>query len=177
MPRPAYERGITRRPLADVPAGMRGVERTLRVPPDAVDAVAALVRTWEVKRRAGFDVPSAPPTPDEEGVLTKGLLGIRFREPVRVIWADGGGLGYETRRGHPLYGEESFSVTAEGEFSVRSISRPASAFWWLVSPALRVLQRAALSRYFAVVEAEAMANTSSIPPRPAREGVRPGEPK
>lgn len=155
MPFPAYERGITRHPLVDVPQGLRGVERSVRIPAESADAVAALVSSWEFKRRAGFEVPSSVPEPGVEGVLVKRLLGIPFREPVRVVWADERGFGYETRAGHPLYGEESFMLGADGRFVVRSVSRPSTLFWRMTAPALRVLQRSALTRYLAIARAEA----------------------
>ena len=161
MPRPEYARGITRAALRAVPAGMRAVERRQRVPAEAVPEVAALVSSWELKRRAGFEVPDLAPSPGADGVLATRVLGIRFREPVRVIWADGRGFGYETRRGHPLYGEESFSISEDGEFVVRSVSQPASMFWRLASPLLRVLQQRALSRYLSVVHDEAQRGARS----------------
>jgi uncharacterized protein (UPF0548 family) len=154
MSHPAYERGMTRHPLSHVPAGLRGAETSISVPPAARDAVAALVSSWEFKRRAGFETPADAPTPDAEGVLATRLLGIRFAEPVRVVWADGSGFGYETRPGHPLYGEESFVLDDRGVFTARSVSRPAGWFWRLGTPALRTLQRSVFRRYIRIVRAE-----------------------
>lgn len=158
MPLPAYERGMTRRPLDAVPAGLRGAEYSTVVDADSVAAVAALVRTWEFKRRAGFDVPTGEPTADREGELTKRVLGIRFSEPIRVVWADEHGFGYETRLGHPIYGEESFQIDEYGVFTARSVSRPSTAFWRLMSPALRFLQRRTHAQYVRIVQAEAAAS-------------------
>lgn len=151
MPRP-YPRGVTRAPLTSVPAGMRVMERSVVVPPAARDAVAELVSSWEFKRRAGFETPTAAPVPGEEGVLVKQLFGVRFAEPVRVVWADGRGFGYETMPGHPLYGEESFILGEDGVFTARSVSRPATRAWRLANPALQMLQRQTMRRYVAVVE-------------------------
>lgn len=160
MPLPAYDRGITRHPLDAVPAGMRGSERSTRVAPESRDAVAALVSSWEFKRRAGFEVPAGAPMPGVEGVLAKRLLGVRFAEPVRVVWADDKGFGYETRPGHPIYGEESFQIDEDGVFTARSVSRPSTAFWMLVSPALRLLQRRTHARYARIVQDAAHAGLS-----------------
>ncbi len=161
-PLPPYTRGMTRHPIVDVPAGMRLSERSIAVAPEDQDAVRTLIRSWEFKRRAGFDGPASAPVANAEGVLAKRVLGIRFSEPIRVVWADERGFGYETRPGHPIYGEESF-VLDDGVFTARSISRPATLVWWLLSPALRLIQRRTHARYTRIVAAE------------AREwGVRPG---
>ncbi|WP_146114797.1 DUF1990 family protein [Microbacterium maritypicum] len=158
MPLPAYERGITRHPVATAPVGMRIAEHSTVVDPAARDAVAALVCSWEFKRRAGFAVPSEEPTPGLEGVLAKRLLGIRFVEPVRIVWADESGFGYETRPGHPIYGEESFRIDERGVFTARSISCPSTALWRVLGPALRMVQRATHARYVKIVQAEAAAS-------------------
>ncbi|WP_223628105.1 DUF1990 family protein [Microbacterium sp. EST19A] len=160
MPLPAYERGLTRRPLAAVPTGMRGSEHSTVVRPESVATVSALVRSWEFKRRAGFDVPEGEPSVDREGVLAKRLFGIRFVEPIRVVWADDSGFGYETRPGHPIYGEESFQIDEQGVFTARSVSRPSSLFWVLMSPALRFLQRRTHAQYVRIVQ-----DAAAQPPR------------
>lgn len=145
---------MTRHPLVRVPAGLRGAETSIAVPPTARDAVAALISSWEFKRRAGFETPGGTPAAEAEGILATRLLGIRFAEPVRVVWADATGFGYETRPGHPLYGEESFVLDDRGVFTARSISRPATWFWRLGTPALRMLQRSVFRRYIRIVRAE-----------------------
>ncbi|MGW8483601.1 DUF1990 family protein [Microbacterium sp. NPDC055903] len=140
MALPPYRRGITRGALATAPAGMRLSVHSVRVPVESRAAVAALVSGWEFKRRAGFETPQEPPAVGLETELAKHLLGIRFAEPVRVVWADESGFGYETRPGHPIYGEESFRIDHEGLFTARSVSRPSTLTWWMLSPALRLLQ-------------------------------------
>lgn len=151
---PPYERGITRHPIDRVPRGMRLSERSVTVVPAAQDAVAALIRSWEFKRRAGFSGPETAPVAGLEGMLTKRVFGITFTEPIRVVWADEHGFGYETRPGHPIYGEESF-VLDDGVFTARSISRPSTLTWHMLSPALRFMQRTTHARYTRIVEAEA----------------------
>ncbi|MCK2037037.1 DUF1990 domain-containing protein [Microbacterium sp. SSW1-49] len=153
MPFPAYERGVTRHPLDAAPAGLRLTERSISVPVHARQAVAALVSSWEFKRRAGFEVPAEDPDADADGVLAKRLFGVRFAEPVRVVWAGREGFGYETRPGHPLYGEESFVLDGD-LFTARSLSCPSNLFWHLASPALRALQLSVSRRYIRIVESE-----------------------
>lgn len=150
---------MTRRPVVAAPEGMRVSENSTTVAPAARDAVAALVSTWEFKRRAGFEVPVGPVTPGQEGVLAKRLLGVRFAEPVRVVWADASGFGYETRPGHPIYGEESFQIDERGLFTARSVSRPSTWFWRILAPALRRMQRSTHARYVRIVQEAAEAAT------------------
>ncbi|MFJ4175646.1 DUF1990 family protein [Microbacterium sp. NPDC089696] len=173
---PRYERGATRHPLVRVPAGMRVDERSLPVPSDAQDDVAALIRSWEFKRRVGFGTPEGSPAAGREGLLSKRVLGVLFREPVRVVWAAENGFGYETMPGHPLYGEESF-VLDGGVFTARSISMPATLGWRLLAPALRLLQRSTHARYIRVVSDEVARIRDSRPgPLGHRSGHRPGDP-
>ena len=153
---PPYERGMTRHPIVDVPPGMLLSEHSIGVAPQADDAVRAVIRSWEFKRRAGFDTPAAPPAAEQKGVLATRVLGIRFSEPIRVVWADERGFGYETRPGHPIYGEESF-VLENGTFTARSISRPSTFVWRMLSPALRLMQRRTHAQYTRIVDAEARA--------------------
>ncbi len=150
---PRYERGLTRHPLADVPAGMRGAETSTVVPEHAVAAVAALITSWDFKRRVGFEAPAERPVEGQEGVLATTVLGVRFAEPIRVVWADEHGFGYETRPGHPIYGEESF-VLEGGVFTARSVSRPSTWGWRMLTPVLRAMQRSVFRGYIRAVEDE-----------------------
>ncbi|WP_312672268.1 DUF1990 family protein [Microbacterium sp.] len=152
---------MTRDPVRAAPKGMRLSERSTAVRPASRDAVAALVSSWEFKRRAGFDVPDGEPATGAEGVLAKRLFGVRFVEPVRVVWADESGFGYETRPGHPIYGEESFRIDEQGVFVARSVSRPSTWLWRLLAPALLVLQRSTHGRYVRIVQDEADSSTES----------------
>ena len=133
--------------------------REVRVPDAAHKTVAALVSSWEFKRRAGFETPDGSPSAGDEGVLIKRLLCIRFSEPIRVTWADDRGFGYRATPGHPLIGEESFALDESGVFRARSASRPASLRWWLAYPALRFLQWSTHRRYIRIVLAEAAAGS------------------
>ncbi len=123
----------------------------MRVPVSARARVLDLIGGWEFKRRAGFETPSGAPEPGVEGTLATRILGIRFVEPIRIVWADPTGFGYETRPGHPLHGEESFRLGEDGLFIARSLSRPATAIWWMLTPALRMLQLATHRRYIRIV--------------------------
>ncbi|MCK8477801.1 DUF1990 family protein [Microbacterium aurugineum] len=163
MPLPAYPRGMTRHPLVAVPEGMLGEENSTTVAPAARDEVAALVSTWEFKRRAGFETPAGAPMPELEGVLAKRVFGIRFAEPVRVVWADASGFGYETRPGHPIYGEESFRIDERGVFTARSVSRPSTWFWRMLAPALRRMQRSTHAEYVRIVQEAARAAEAETP--------------
>ena len=152
MPRPNFDHGgITRTPPAAIPPGYRLVER--RTPLGSGDAVRdralAIVLSWGVKTRAGFRVN---PTTEavqvgEEYTITLGPI----REPVRVEWLDAAGFGYATQHGHPLSGEEAFLVVQDSTgivtFVNRSVSRPASLGWCLLSPFLRLAQAYFVRRY------------------------------
>lgn len=75
--------------------------------------------------------------------------------PTRVVYVidepDRKGFAYGTLPGHPERGEESFVVERRPDESVwlviRSISRPASPFFWAVYPALRLIQAFFTDRY------------------------------
>lgn len=138
-------------------ARMRVETREVQVPEAGREAVAALVSSWEFKRRAGFATPAGAPVAGEDGVLSKRMFGIRFSEPIQVIWADARGFGYRAMPGHPLIGEESFLVDEQGVFRTRAASRPASLRWWLVYPVLRFVQWTTHRRYVRIVLAEAEA--------------------
>ena len=75
--------------------------------------------------------------------------------PARVVYVidepDRKGFAYGTLPGHPERGEESFIIERRPDESVwltiRAFSRPSSAFFWAVSPALRMLQAIFTERY------------------------------
>jgi uncharacterized protein (UPF0548 family) len=88
------------------------------------------------------------------------LLGIRFwpfwvKAPARVVYVvdepNRRGFAYGTLPGHPEDGEEAFIVEQNADGSVwiviRAFSRPATWYWWLVAPVLRVTQWFYTRRY------------------------------
>ena len=80
----------------------------------------------------------------------------RVVAPARVVYvideARRKGFAYGTLAGHPESGEEAFIVEQTDDGSVwleiRSFSRPANAFWWMVYPVLRFSQVYYTKRYF-----------------------------
>ncbi|MCU1414308.1 MAG: hypothetical protein JWN80_1648 [Microbacteriaceae bacterium] len=130
-----------------------------------------------------FDETGEPITPssiDTDGEHTFGpdgvafvapgdtaLLGVPFgpfrvKAPARVVYVidepNRKGFAYGTLRGHPEDGEESFVVdrTEDGSvwLEIRAFSRPASRFWWVVYPVLRVSQAFYTRRYFATLSGQ-----------------------
>lgn len=101
--------------------------------------------------------------PDGSPILRPGdsaWLGIRvpplwFRFPARVVYVVDEparrGFAYGTLPGHAERGEEAFLVERGDDGSVslviRAFSRPASFGWWLVAPALRIVQAVFTARY------------------------------
>ena len=147
--------GITRtHPLA-IPDGYRLVERrTLLGSGHRVhDRALRTVTRWGTKTRAGFRVR---PTVDRvrEGayfLVTVGAGPLSIREPVQVNWVDAAGFGYGTLHGHPLSGEEAFLVEQDDAdlvwFVNRSVSRPASRGWVVLTPVLWLAQQFFVRRY------------------------------
>lgn len=91
----------------------------------------------------------------DSAVLLLGWRALSFREPVRVVAVidepNRRGFAYGTLPGHPLSGEELFVVERRDDESVwltiRSLSRPAAAGWWIALPLLRLAQAIFTSRY------------------------------
>lgn len=124
----------------------------------------------------GFDAagtPVAPATIDESGDALFGPDGTAFLRPgdtaqlripfgpfrvgapVRVVYVVDQparkGFAYGTLPGHPESGEEAWMLTKADDGSVwmtiRAFSRPASSWWWVVYPVLRVMQAIFTRRY------------------------------
>ena len=114
--------------------------------------------------------PITPSTIDSDEVVFSGegtrilapgdsaLLGLWFgivKFPVRVIYVVDEprrrGFAYGTLPGHPEDGEESWMVEQRDDGSVwitvRAFSRPANRWWWMVYPALRIVQAYYTERY------------------------------
>jgi len=166
------------------PAGFSPLERTVRIGHGAARWAFAVdeLMTWRVKLGVpGFSVArQAPPDPSPEGmpgaesvydasgepyaspgetvVVTVGAGPFRVREPVRVISVidepDRRGFSYGTLPGHPLCGEEQFTVERRPDggvwFTVRSFARPGEG-WRLLAPAIAVARRIVANRYAAVL--------------------------
>lgn len=150
MPRSNFEHGGVTRLGAPLP-GYRLVERrtVLGTGDDVRDRALRIVLAWGVKTRAGFRVsPTTSAVQEgEEYTITLGPI----REPVRVEWLDAAGFGYTTQHGHPLSGEEAFLIEQDSAglvtFVNRSVSRPASLGWRILSPLLRLAQAYFVRRY------------------------------
>ncbi|MCU1535117.1 MAG: hypothetical protein JWR53_1598 [Glaciihabitans sp.] len=97
--------------------------------------------------------------PGDTAVLHIRVFGIPFRAPVRVVYVvdepSRKGFGYGTLPGHPESGEESWIVERSDDGSVwlnvRAFSRPANSGWWMLYPALRILQSMYTRRYTQVL--------------------------
>src|SRR4029453_18726594 len=98
-------------------------------------AVDALIR-WEMHRRVGLSVVSAPPVADLGSVvvLRLGPPVIGLLAPCRGVYLvdepDRGGFAYGTLPGHPESGEEAFVVELKKDrgvdLTIRSFSRPSA---------------------------------------------------
>jgi uncharacterized protein (UPF0548 family) len=95
--------------------------------------------------------------PGDSAVLTLPL----FRIPVRVVYIvdepTRKGFAYGTLPGHPEDGEESWIIEHRDDDSVwitvRAFSRPANKLWWVVYPALRIVQELFTRRYLTALAA------------------------
>ena len=136
--------------------GFRLLEREARIGSGDAHwrfATSEMLR-WGIKTRAGFRV-SGPITEGADAtIIAFGLV----REPVRVVYVidepDRCGYAYGTRHGHPLRGEELFVLERRDTgtwLRIRSFSRPAGA-WWLLYPALRVIQAVVVRRYLVALQ-------------------------
>lgn len=87
--------------------------------------------------------------------LVTGSGPFQVSAPVRVVYVlderKRKGFAYGTIAGHPVNGEESFVIEFRDDDSVwitvRTFSRPASRWWWLAYPVLRVTQEVIMRRY------------------------------
>ncbi len=145
--------GVTREEPVPVPSGYRLVARRTRlgVGDGVLELATSEVKSWGVKTRVGFRVSPTAEAPTAEVPAAEVSAGDTYvvslgpvREPVRVAWVDERGFGYETLAGHPLSGEEAFIVEQDASGTVwlvnRSVSRPATTLWWMLSPLLRLAQ-------------------------------------
>ena len=114
--------------------------------------------TWRMHTGAGLRLVAASAERAAPGVLVVLRAGpgpLSLLVPCRVVYtvddADRRGFGYGTLPGHPVRGEEVFTVelTADGEVRarVRAFSRPAILLTRAGGPATRLVQRLAVRRY------------------------------
>lgn len=120
------------------------------------DAAAGCLMTWEMHRRAGFGVTASAPraAPGVNVLMRLGPSWLSVDAPCRVIHVneevDRVGFTYGTLEGHPVQGEESFSVLLDGDdvrFVVIAFSRPAKLITRLPGPFSNLAQRKILDRY------------------------------
>ncbi|HEV7186041.1 MAG TPA: DUF1990 domain-containing protein [Leifsonia sp.] len=80
---------------------------------------------------------------------------VQVSAPIRVVYVidekNRAGFAYGTMHGHPESGEEAFIVELRDDGSVwfvlRAFSQPSNAFYRLVSPILRLVQRRYTAKY------------------------------
>jgi uncharacterized protein (UPF0548 family) len=143
-----------------MPAGYRHVRVAARIGTGRArfDEAAAAVVRYGMLRGAGVQV-TASTEAAEVGTLVLGRLG-PFAAPCRVVYVvdepDRSGFAYGTLPGHPVSGEERFSVrydpASESVYAeVAAFSRP--NIWWgrLAAPALAAVQKLVTKRYLAAV--------------------------
>ncbi|MCU1440714.1 MAG: hypothetical protein JWP85_1711 [Rhodoglobus sp.] len=155
--------GATRAPdlLIHPPAGFRPIERRARIGHgEARFAYAcAQLMSWGVQKNSGLRVETDGAPQLEAGdsaTLVVPVLGrISVAAPVRVVYVveepTHRGFAYGTLPGHPESGEEAFVVNQRDDGSVwitvRAFSRPSSRRWWMLYPALRLMQELITRRY------------------------------
>ena len=170
--------GATQAPdlLRHPPEGFRASERRRRIGHGAERWQFAWLETmsWGIKKGSGFRVrPVDAPAgvlhgdseygpdgsqlvrPGDSAVLLLGWGRLSRSEPVRVVYVVAEprrrGFAYGTLAGHPLHGEELFTVQWRDDNSVwiaiRSFSRPSNRWWWAMYPLLRLARELFLRRY------------------------------
>jgi uncharacterized protein (UPF0548 family) len=150
-----------------LPAGYRHVARYVAVGrgADAFTAAGERLMTWGVHRDAGVRVDASAPRAANgvDVLLTVGPSWSPIGAPCRVVHvheeSDRLGFTYGTLKGHPLRGEESFSVLLEPDETVRFViiafSQPASMLARLGAPFGRWVQRQLTERFVSAAEAAA----------------------
>jgi uncharacterized protein (UPF0548 family) len=148
------------RDLADVPAGFRPLERraVIGAGAEAFAAARARILRWGMQLGSGMTLDMAVERdirPGDEVRLTIPFGPLRVKAPARVVYVVDeprlAGFAYGTLPGHPECGEEAFLVELgpDGVVSavIRAFSRPASWFWRLGAPVLRLAQELYTRRY------------------------------
>jgi uncharacterized protein (UPF0548 family) len=134
-----------------LPDGFAHLRHRVEVGPASVfGAAGEAILTWQLHRRAGVGMRVSAPraAPGVEATTTLGIGRIGLTAPCRVIWVDDtperAGFGYGTVAGHPVRGEEAFTVEiVDGRtfFAVTAFSRPAAWYTRAAGPVLPLLQR------------------------------------
>jgi uncharacterized protein (UPF0548 family) len=122
----------------------------------AFRAAGEALMTWGMQRGAGLRVTaSAPRAAVGVNVVVSARIGlVRVDAPCRVVHvveqADRLGFTYGTLRGHPVSGEESFSVLLDDDrvrFVLIAFSKPANLLTRLAGPLGRTAQAMTADRY------------------------------
>lgn len=129
----------------------------------AFDRAVEGLLTWRMHQRAGLRLVSVTAERAAPGVVVIVRAG-PMRIPCRVVYTvdepDHRGFGYGSLPGHPIRGEEAFTVhlTADGEVRarIRAFSRPAGLLPRLGGPLMPVVQRLAARRYVGALRALAL---------------------
>jgi uncharacterized protein (UPF0548 family) len=121
---------------------------------EAFERAVEGLMTWRMHQRAGLrlvSVTAGRAAPDVVVVVRAGPMRIPCRVVYTVDEPDRRGFGYGSLPGHPIRGEEAFTVrlAADGEVRarIRAFSRPAALLPRLGGPLMPVVQRLAARRY------------------------------
>lgn len=127
----------------------------------AFASAAELLMTWRMHERAGLRVRASSPraTPGSNVLLEMGPTWRALEAPCRVLHAvdqaDRIGFTYGTLHGHPMQGEESFSVLIDDDATVRFVliafSRPCTVLARFGSPIGNLMQTKLVDRYVSAV--------------------------
>ena len=163
MPELTYTAVGATRDLRDVPKGFRPLERRAVIGRGdaAFDAARSSIMHWGLQTGSGMTVDIVGPIEVGDDVrLTIPFGPLRVHAPARVVYVVDGprlaGFAYGTLPGHPECGEEAFLVEqdADGTVStvIRAFSHPATWFWWVGAPVLRIAQELYTGRYLKALQ-------------------------
>jgi uncharacterized protein (UPF0548 family) len=150
------ERGETRDRL---PSGYRHVVRRQQIGDGQAtfDRAVDVLLSWQMHRRAGLVMLSAPPTatPYSVVVMRLGPPVVGVVVPCRVVYVEDEpnrrGFAYGTLPRHPEIGEEAFLVEMTSDervyFLVRAFSRPATLWSRAGGPLTHAIQDVVTDRY------------------------------
>lgn len=108
----------------------------------------ALTRLEQFNVPGTIMVPSSPAAPGRRFVVFARRLGVWTSAPVEVAWFDSGERSVtctlRTLGGHPLVGEETYTITRRPNgivrFRIEAVSRPGTAWARMIAPIIRLLQ-------------------------------------